>query len=270
MKSFNYIPREANIVAKKSLSNDTVGFSIRLKGAKPFTFLPGQFIMLSRLGFGSIPVGIASSPGEKQLDVAVRKVGEVTSGLASLEVGDTIGVAGPFGNGLSLSKLKSKDVVIVAGGLGIPPLRGFIKAIGENPKLVKSLTILIGAKTPGDLLYREDFRAWEGFATVYQTVDKAGANWTGETGLITKLFEKVRVKKGSAMLVCGPPQMFETIVKMFAGKRVPESDLYLFLERKMVCGVGKCQHCTCGKNYICLDGPVFPYAAIKYNDEAFK
>jgi sulfhydrogenase subunit gamma (sulfur reductase) len=270
MKNRNYIPITGKITKKVGLTDDTVGLTIRIPGA-PFTFVPGQFVMVSVLGFGEIPVGISSSPSsKKEIEIAVRRLGTVSDKICGLEVGEEIGLSGPFGNGLPMSKLRGKNVVIVAGGLGMPPLRSFIKHIGENPKYVKSLTILNGARSSKELLYRDEYPEWSKFSKLELTVDTCGKDWTGCVGQITALFPKVKVKPGSVMLVCGPPVMFKPIIDQYAGKRVAEDDMYLFLERRMHCGIGKCQHCTCGKEYVCLDGPIFPYSKLKYNEEAFK
>lgn len=266
----DYIPQKGKIIERKALTSDTVGFRIKLLG-KPFHFIPGQFVLLSVPGFGEVPIGITSSPSNhSEIEVAVRSVGTVTKKICDLTVGDTIGVSGPFGNGLPLSKLKNRDVVIISGGLGLPPLRSFILHLKEHPKFVKSLKILNGAKTPEDLLYGDEYSDWLKFSELHLTVDTCGPEWKGCTGLITELFNHTSVKKGSVMLVCGPPVMFKAVIDRYAGKRVAEDDLYLFLERRMHCGIGKCQHCTCGKEYVCLNGPVFSYSRLKYNEEAFK
>jgi NAD(P)H-flavin reductase len=242
-----------------------------MKDQKPFNFRPGQFVMLSVLGFGEIPVGITTSPDESgYFEVAIRSVGMVSQKICALSVDDKIGVNGPFGNGFKLSALKGKDVVIISGGIGLFPLRSLIHHLGLNKGMVKSLTVIIGAKCPGDLLFRDEYQKWGKFANIQLTVDKGDKDWSGCVGIITKLFDLVEVKRGSAMIVCGPPVMYRSVIDRYAGKRVADSDLYFLLERRMKCGIGKCQHCTCGKFYVCLDGPIFSYEEIKYNDEAFK
>lgn len=271
MKSHNYIPRVGKIIAKKNLSPETVGLRIKLQDKKPFTWHPGQFVMLSALGFGEIPIGITSSPTEKGFfEGAIRSTGMVSQKICSLNVGDEIGINGPFGNGFPLSKIKGKDLVLISGGIGFAPMRSLIHFIQENPKIVKSLTILYGAKTPDYLLFKDEYRAWEKFASIYQTVDKADSNWEGSVGIITKLFPKIGVKAGAVVIACGPPIMYQSVVNFFAGKRISDSDLYFLFERRMKCGIGKCQQCTCGEYYVCLDGPIFNFQQLKYNQEAFK
>lgn len=271
MKEHTYIPRRAKILERKPLCDDVVSLKIKITDRKPFNFHPGQFVMLSVLGFGEVPIGITTSPKEKgYFEVAVRSIGMVTEKICSLSVGDYIGINGPFGNGFALDKIKDKNLVIISGGLGLAPLRSLIHHIQKNTKLVKSLTIMNGSKCPEQLLYEDEYKAWEKFAEVQNTVDSCGSEWTGCVGNITKLFDRVDIKRGSVIVSCGPPVMFPSIAKRYAGKTVSDKDMYFLLERKMKCGIGKCQHCTCGKLYVCTDGPVFSYYQLKYNDEAFK
>jgi sulfhydrogenase subunit gamma (sulfur reductase) len=259
MKEHSYIPRVAVICERRSLSRDSVGLRLSVKDKKPFNFQPGQFVMLSVFGFGEIPIGITSSPDEKgYFEVAIRSVGMVSQKICALSVGDEIGVNGPFGNGFKLSSLKGKDIVIISGGIGLFPIRSLIHHVGLNKKIVKSLTILIGSKSPESLLFRDEYKKWGKFASVQVT------------GMITKLFDRVDVKRGAVMIVCGPPVMYRSVIDRYAGKRISDTDLYFLLERRMKCGIGKCQHCTCGNLYVCSDGPIFSYDKIKYNDEAFK
>lgn len=271
MKQHTYIPRPAKVVGKTELSDNVVSLRLKLTDRQPFSFLPGQFVMLSVFGFGEVPVGIATSPKEQgYFEVAVRSVGRVTQKICALEVGDKVGVNGPYGNGFPLAKIKDRDVVIISGGIGLPPLRSLIEHVRQGGIKVKSLTILNGDRTEAELLYRDEYPEWEKIAKLYLTVDSCGSAWNGCVGNITKLFDRAEVKRGSVIIVCGPPVMFPAVAARYAGKTVAESDLYFLLERRMKCGVGKCQHCTCGELYVCLDGPVFSYNQLKYNQEAFK
>lgn len=269
MKVHSYIPRDAKILKRYNLSDDCIGLRLAMKDKKPFNFSPGQFVMLSVLGFGEIPIGITTSPDEKgYFEAAVRTVGMVSQKIARLREGELVGINGPFGNGYPLSRLKGKDVVLVAGGIGIFPLRSLIHHLGLNKNLVKSLTLLYGAKTPRKLIYRDEYNDWSKFMKVALTVDESEPKWKGNVGIITDLYDQVEIPRGAAMIVCGPPIMYRSVIARFAGKRIADTDLYFMLERRMKCGIGKCQHCTCGKKYVCLDGPVFSYQEIKYDKEA--
>jgi len=266
MRTHNYIPIEAKIIERTSLSPDVVGFKLKINN---FSFHPGQFVMASVVGFGEVPVGITSSPAEKgTIEIAVRAAGMVTKKICGLEVGDPVGVNGPFGNGFDLSKIKGRDVILISGGIGMMPLRSLVKHIEKNKKLVRSLTILNGGRSPEHLLYKDEYKKWEKFAQVENTVDTCNKDWEGCIGMVTKLYDRIKVKPGSVMIVCGPPVMYKSVITRFAGKSIADKDLYFMLERNMKCGIGKCQHCTCGKLYTCLDGPVFSYDQIKYNKEA--
>lgn len=271
MRTHNYITRTAKIIERKSLTSDVLALKLKMKDKKSFSFHPGQFVLLSVLGFGEIPIGITSSPNERgYFEVTVRSVGMVSQKICSLMVGDEVGVNGPFGNGFPLSKIKGKNLVLIAGGLGLAPLRSLVHHISFNKKLVKSLTILNGAKSPNELMYCNEYKNWGKFAKIHLTVDACDKDWKGCVGMITKLYEKAKVKSGSVIIACGPPVMFKSVINRYAGKRISDDDIYLLLERRMKCGIGKCQHCTCGKYYVCLDGPVFSYQQLKYNEEAFK
>lgn len=266
MRTQDYTPIEAKIIGKEALSPNSVSLTL---GLKNYSFHSGQFVLVSVLGFGEVPISISSSPNEKEfLEVSIRSTGMVTKKICSLEVGDTIGVRGPFGNGFPITKLKNRDVILIGGGTGLMPLHSLIKYLEKNRKIVSSLTILSGARSPEHLLYKEEYQNWQKFARLENIVDTGDKNWTGSVGLITKLYDRIKVKPGSVIITCGPQVMYKTITARFAGKTVADEDLYFMLERKMSCGIGKCQHCTCGKLYTCLDGPVFSYSQIKYNKEA--
>lgn len=270
MKNYYYKPVEMKITERKSLCENVVAYRLAIPKSTVFTFTPGQFVMLSVLGFGEIPIGITSSPLEKgYIEVAVRSVGMVSQKICSLEVGEKIGVNGPFGNGFPLSKLRGKDVYLVAGGIGLFPLRSLINHYGLNRKIAKSMTVLTGARSPKFLAYRDEYPNWCKYIRLYLTVDECDPSWNECIGNIGKLFDIVEVSPGAVMIAVGPPIMYKAVIERYAAKRVADTDLYFDLERRMKCGIGKCQHCTCGRKYVCLDGPVFSYAEIKYNPEAF-
>ncbi len=268
MKDHNYIPQKAKVVERESLSPDCLGLKIRFPKNYQFNFHPGQFVMVSVPGFSEVPIGITTAPDKNDFEIGVRSAGTVTKKIVSLMVGDDIYINGPFGNGFPLQKMKGKNIVIIAAGIGIFPLRSLIRYLGNNKKIFKSLTIFVGSKCPESLIYKKEYKEWEKFAKVYTTVDSCGPTWDGCIGNITTLFDKNKINKGSLMIACGPPIIYKSIINRYVGKSIAENDLYFMLERKMKCGVGKCQHCTCGELYVCTDGPVFSYDQIKYNTEA--
>jgi NAD(P)H-flavin reductase len=270
MKTHTYLPIPAKVLSKKWLRDDTAVLKIKVSSKDRFTFVPGQFVMVSVLGFGEVPIGIASAPSnDRVIELLVMRLGLVTKKITNLEVGDSLGVSKPMGNGFPMAKIKDKDLVLIAGGTGIAPLRSLINHI-KKTKLTKSLAILNGAKCPEQILFRDEYKDWDKFAKTYLTVDTCDDSWEQSIGNITVLLDVAKIKRGSLVIVCGPPPMYKPIIDRLAGKRVAEDDLWFSLERRMKCGIGKCQHCTCGKLYTCLDGPIFSYDKIKYNNEAFK
>lgn len=264
------LPRKVKIIKKFFLSDKVVGFELAFLDRLPFSFTPGQFIMLSVLGFGEIPVAITISPKEKKkIEVAIKPVGMVTKKICSLVENDFLWIRGPFGVGFPLSAIKDKDLVLITGGIGILPIRSLIRYIKKNPSLVKSLTIMSGAKSPEEILFKDEYNSWGELATVGQAVDCGDSSWDGCLGVVDSLFDKIKIKRGSVVIACGPSAMYKKIVSRYAGKTSSEDDIYFLLERKMKCGIGRCQHCACGEFYVCTDGPVFQYSKIKYIKEAF-
>jgi NAD(P)H-flavin reductase len=268
VKSHNYLPRRARVIKREVLCDETVSLRLEFCDKKPFLFHPGQFVMLSVLGFGEVPIGITTAPHEKgYIEVAIHAVGMVTKKIWGLRVDDEVGINGPFGNGFPLEVIRGRDVVLISGGVGLAPLRSLIRHLKET-RLEKSLSIVYGARCSEKLIYKKDYKEWEDFASVHLTVDQPEPNCKFNKGNIIALIDKIEIPKGAVMIVCGPPPMIDVLIGRYAGKRIAEKDLFLLLERRMKCGVGKCQHCTCGEEYVCLDGPVFSYQRLKYNKEA--
>ncbi|MEI7690513.1 MAG: FAD/NAD(P)-binding protein [bacterium] len=240
------------------------------KLARDFTFKPGQFVFLSVLGYGESVLTITSAVSDlPQIEVAIRSVGNNTQALHRLKVGETVFVRGPFGNSFDLAKMAGKEVVIIAGGIGLAPLRSLIKTFEYEPKNVGELKILVGAKTPEDFIYKADLANWQKFAKVLLTVDTADKGWSDHQGLVTRLLKEANPGSEAIAVLCGPPVMFGPSIKELKLIGLKDENIYLMLERRMKCGLGKCQHCTCGEKYVCLDGPTFSWAELKNNWEAF-
>ncbi len=267
-KTCDYNLREATVLKTERLCRDIVSLQIKLaKGSLNFT--PGQFVMLSVFGYGEVPIGITTTPDIKDyFEVAVRGVGTVTRALNRLKANDKLSVRGPYGNGYDIKEMHGKDVTVIAGGLGMAPLRSLIEYAGNHPKAFKSLQILYGAKNPDEVLYDHELFACDNFARVMLTVDEKKGHWGGETGLITKHLEKLRITPDIRIIMCGPPVMYKFVIPKLEKMGIPDEHIQILLERRMKCGVGKCQHCTFGDKYVCLDGPVFKYSDIKNNAEA--
>jgi NAD(P)H-flavin reductase len=228
-----------------------------------FTHLPGQFAEISILGAGEFPIGIASSPTEKDyLLFTIKRTGVGTADLHGSEVGRSVGIRGPLGNAFPLELMEGKDIVIVGGGFAFTTLRATIKYIldEENRKRFGTLTVVYGARTPGELVYKDELMEWEqrNDINVHVTVDKADDSWKGREGMVPFVLKEVGPSSDNAIvLVCGPPIMIKfTLVELTALGFSPEQ-IFLSLEMRMKCGIGKCGRCNIGKVYVCKDGPVF-------------
>jgi len=226
--------------------------------------------MLSLFGYGEVPVAVTTTPDKKTFfEVAVRSVGTVTRAINRMKKGDTIGVRGPYGNGYDFKQMHNKDVVVIAGGLGIAPLRSLIEYAKNHKRQFKSFQILYGAKNPDEILYDHELFACDKFARVMLTVDDVqDQHWGGLTGIITNHIDKLRITPDMRVIMCGPPIMYKFLIPEIEKFGIPDEHIQILLERRMKCGVGKCQHCTFGDKYVCLDGPVFKYSEIKDNIEA--
>jgi sulfite reductase subunit B len=267
-----YKPSIGKIKKIKKITYDTKSFTILMQ--KNFSHQPGQFVEVWAFGAGEAPISISSKPSNANtFTITVRKVGEVTSRLHEMKKGDLIGIRGPFGKAWPIEKAKGKDLTIIVGGIGIAPLRGVIKMALQDQKMCNHLTLLYGARSPRDIVFREELEEWKEASniTVHVTVDEGNGRWKGNVGLITTLFDKIDLDpENNMVLMCGPPIMMFFVTKNLREMGFKEEDIYVSLERHMRCGVGKCGHCNIGKYYVCKDGPVFAYSMVKKIPEVFK
>lgn len=231
-------------------------------------FRPGQFAQVSLFGVGEFPLSLPPSPTEHETFFTARQVGSGTSALHQLKAGDQFAVRGPYGNGFPMEEYYGKNLVFVAGGIGLIPLRScIIYALAHREKFQR-IQIFLGARTPRDLMYRENLAQWERSAGVecYLTVDRAAEGWAGNVGVVGSLFKKPGVQvpvENTVAFVCGPPIMFRFVIMDLLAMGLGERQIVSTLERYMKCGVGKCGHCCIGVAYVCVDGPVFTYEQIK-------
>ena len=235
------------------------------KGGKELPFLPGQFNMLYLFGFGEVAISICGDPALNEgLVHTIHSVGNVTEGLQKLKVGDELGVRGPFGTHWSLEK-KGCDVLVIAGGLGMPPLRPAMLHLEAYRQDYKKITLLYGTRTPYQILYGDDLRRWEEMGIdVCVTVDQGDNSWNGQMGVVTQLIPShLRHPANTLVLICGPEVMIHSAIKVLLQSAIDPSMVYLSMERNMQCGVGFCGHCQFGPYFLCKDGPVFSYAQIK-------
>jgi len=265
-----YLPKMASIVSTRPEIPDVKTFSFRFLSdfdQETFHFQAGQFIELSVFGVGEAPLSISSSPSRRSsFQCTVKAVGSVTDALHRMKEGDIIGIRGPFGNGFPFIELLGLDILFVGGGIGLAPLRSLIVNMLDNRSDFGKITLLYGARTPSELLFKEDLAVWEqleGFQ-VLTTVDRADETWQGNVGVVTTLLSKVKVDPSRTVaFVCGPPVMFRFAIAELQRIGLSDDQIISTLERYMKCGVGKCGHCCISHKYVCQDGPVFSYDEIK-------
>jgi len=235
-------------------------------GGGAIAFEPGQFNMLYAFGVGESAISISGDPQRPAVLVhTVRAVGAVTRALCGLRRDQTVGVRGPFGAGWPLELASGKDVLVMAGGIGLAPLRPAILDLLARRARFGRVTLLVGARTPDDLLYARQLERWRARfdLDVRVTVDSAGQDWRGEVGVVTKLTGAAQLDPRSATaLVCGPEVMMRFAAQALLARGLPPEAIFVSLERNMRCAVGICGHCQFGPEFVCSDGPVFPYARV--------
>ena len=231
-------------------------------------FLPGQFAQVSVFGAGEFPASLPPSPTEEELFFTVRRVGSVTAALHQLQPGDKFAVRGPYGNGFPMNQYFGQNLLFVAGGIGLIPLRSCLNYALDNRDRYGKIQLFYGARGHKDLMYLGALREWgvtRGFEC-YLTVDRGDDQWTGHVGVVGSLFRKPGVTvpvENTTAFVCGPPIMFRFVIRDLLGMGFQDTNIVSTLERYMKCGVGKCGHCCIGLAYVCADGPVFTYEQIK-------
>ncbi|WP_444884909.1 FAD/NAD(P)-binding protein [Microbulbifer sp. PSTR4-B] len=231
----------------------------------PMNFAPGQFNMLYAFGTGESAISFSGlGSGDGKLIHTIRAQGNVTRALERLQEGDTLGVRGPFGIGWPLDTAAGKDLLIIAGGLGLAPLRPVIYAARRERLTAREVRLFYGARRPSELLYREELAQWSTQLELETSVDHGDGSWPGHIGVITDPLQATQIDgANSVAFLCGPEIMMRFCIQVLIRKGVPESSIYLSMERNMKCAIGLCGHCQWGPNFICKDGPVFCYEDIR-------
>lgn len=262
------VPTMARVNRVRKETHDT--FTLELHpayGQEVHNFAAGQFNMLYVFGFGEVAISISGDPtNPKPLIHTTRAVGNVTKAMAKLKTGDMIGVRGPFGTAWPVKRAEGDDVVLVAGGIGLAPLRPVIYEILANRRKYGKLILLYGTRTPTDILYRKELESWRSRLDmeVYVTVDRSSVNWQGNVGVVTTLIPKAGFDpQQTTAMICGPEIMMRYVALELQKRGVPMSSVFASMERNMKCGVGLCGHCQMGPTFICKDGPVYPYDKIR-------
>ncbi len=263
-----YLPQPFLIRRVRRETHDT--FTLELSpadGEAHRSFRPGQFNMVYVFGIGEVPVSISGDPSSMDpLVHTIRAVGSVTQALRRLKAGDMLGIRGPFGTPWPVEDATGHDVIIVAGGIGLAPLRPALLAVLSRREQYGKVVLLYGARTPQDILFRRELEQWRSRfdLEVAVTVDRALGAWKGNVGVITTLIPRPAIDPARTVaMICGPEVMMRFAAMELHKRGVPQESIYVSMERNMKCGAGLCGHCQFGPTFVCKDGPVFRYAAIK-------
>jgi len=263
-------PHAATVVARTQESPSIFTLELRLDDAAAhaaYRFAPGQFNMLYLYGVGEVPISIMSDPEDRDgIGHTIRAVGRVTRGLAELQPGDQVGLRGPFGRGWPLQEMGGRDVVLVLGGLGCAPAVSVIHYVLKRRERFGKLVIIQGVKHADDLIWREQYDRWSKLpdTQVLVAADEGAALWPWHVGRVTGLFGLARFNPERAVaMMCGPEGMMRVAAEHLLARGLPESSLFLSMERNMQCAVGRCGHCQFGGAFVCRDGPVFNWGEVK-------
>lgn len=257
MSKNEYIPFLSEIKEVIKHTEIEYTFSMEFKG----DVKPGQFFEVSLPKFGEAPISV-SGIGDGTVDLTIRRVGKVTDEIFNNYVGDKLFLRGPYGNGFELENYKGKELIVVAGGTGLSPVRGVVDYFAKNSNDAESFTLIAGFKSPSDVLFKDDIEMWKSNINLILTVDNAEEGYEGNVGMVTKYIPELPIKdiNNAVVIVVGPPIMMKFTVAEFLKRGIAESNVWISQERKMCCGIGKCGHCKIDDTYICLDGPVFNYS----------
>jgi NAD(P)H-flavin reductase len=267
-----YLPELATVVKADAMNVTEKYLQLSMDDGQ-FDYVPGQFVEVSLAGIGEAPITITSSPTQKGgFELVIRKIGNVTNAVHHLKAGDKIGIRGPLGDGMyPVEEAKGKNLVFICGGLGLVPQRSFINYVLDNRDDYGEVTILQGTKCYDQRLFASEIAAWgaRDDVVMLETLDEPDERWKGNVGVVTTLISKIKTDLSSAIVsVCGPPVMYKFVLMALEEFDVSHENIFLNLERKMKCGVGKCGHCQINDVYCCMDGPVFRYSDLATMPEA--
>lgn len=268
--SINSVPVAAEITRRTQESPSVFTLGLRLCDPaqhRAYRFAPGQFNMLYLYGVGEIPISIVSDPGSgDELEHTIRVVGRVTRGFEVLQVGDQIGIRGPYGRGWPLDQVRGQDLLLLTGGLGCAPLVSVINYVIQRRSEFGRVAILQGVKHMDDLIWRDRYDQWAALpdTQVLLAADVAGAGWSWHVGLVTELIDQIAFDLHDArVMICGPEPMMLGSVRKLCASGVADNHIWLSMERNMQCAVGQCGHCQIGPHFVCKDGPVFCYPELR-------
>ncbi len=272
MKRNEYIPHMATIKEIGRQTSDIKSFTLEFDDPEfreKWTFKPGQFVEVSAFGHGEVPISIASSPTQRDMELVIRNSGSVTAAFHGMKAGDKVGVRGPYGNWWPFEETKGMKVTIVAGGIGLAGVTNILRYMLENLSDYEKVQLMYGARDQDLLVFTSEYEKWRQMgADVQITCDRRVGDWAGNVGVVTCLFndtpspglEKVEIPEDAALFVCGPPVMIHFCCLDLLKAGFKPDNIYVSLEGHMKCGIGKCGHCNVESKYVCKDGPIFTYA----------
>jgi NAD(P)H-flavin reductase len=247
-------------------------FEFKFFDDKELGHRPGQFVEVSVLGLGEAPISITSSPTRAgSFELAIRNVGSITNALHKMEKGAIVGFRGPFGNGFPINAMMGKDILFIAGGIGLFPLRSLIQYVMDKRSSFGKVMLLLGATSPSVRMFVTETESWKNTPDLecHETVDRCDNTWTGNVGVITTLIPKVQFDpRKTVAVIVGPPIMYRFVINELKKRDMADENIVMSLERRMKCGVGKCGHCQINGVYVCQEGPVFTLAQLRTLREA--
>lgn len=266
------MPQPGRIVEVADMTAKDRYFRIELQ--KPLGHHPGQFVMVSVLGVGEAPISISCGPRKDNvLEMVIRRIGRLTQVIHGLKVGDELGIRGPFGSGFDLKNFYGKDVLFVAGGLGLVPLRSLITPVVEESKRFGQITLISGCRNPAEELFRDQLKEWTnaGIRVIRLVDGTENMPWEFGVGLVTDPIPTLQLNpEKTVVAMCGPPVMYKFVIAALMTKNVGRDQIFVDLERRMKCGVGKCGHCQINHVYCCQEGPVFRFSDLAGLPEALR
>ena len=266
-----YLPEPASIDECQMVNDTEMYMHLELDSGKELGHMPGQFVEVSVAGIGEAPLTVSSSPTQDGFELVVRNAGRVTGAMHRMQAGDKLGIRGPFGSVYPVEELKGRNLVFICGGLGLVPQRAFINYVLDNRGDYGEVVILQGTKCYEDRLFADEIAEWSARddMQLLETIDVASPQWDGNVGVVTTLIPKIDLDLTAAgLLVCGPPIMYKFVLMALMEYNVLPNNVFVNLERRMKCGVGKCGHCQINGIYVCRSGPVFRYSDLATVPEA--
>lgn len=256
MNNNPFIPQKKKVLQVIAQTNIDITYKVEfdepVKG--------GQFLQVSIPRVGEAPISV-SDFGDGYVEMTIRKVGNLTNEIYNLKAGDYMHLRGPYGNGFPIENYKNKHLIVAAGGTGLAPVKQIINYFHQNIHELKKFDLLMGFKTPDDILFKDEIKAWEKGINVILTVDNKDEDWLGNSGLITTYIKDIKIENMDdvEVVIVGPPIMMKFTALEFLKLGIPKQKIWVSFERKMSCAIGKCGHCKIDETYVCLEGPVFNY-----------